>query len=197
MELVDARTPRTHPPHPRRTGNQQPAPRRKTSRTLINHYRSNLSAGRTGWDGVVPYGTRRRSTTREVVSPGRGPPWIANTSGPSATTPRPCRGVGRSAIAPANPGTYDLSLHGPNGFFRHFAGSPATVLQVEAHADHNIGKLTLRLDDGGRRHGARRRGPRVVVDVADAMAPTSRSSCVGQARSRSTPGTPAVGTTSR
>ena len=24
----------------------------------------------------------------------------------------------------ANPGTYDLSLHGPNGFFRHFAGSP-------------------------------------------------------------------------
>ena len=29
------------------------------------------------------------------------------------------------AAALPNPGTYDLSLHGPNGFFRHFAGSPA------------------------------------------------------------------------
>ena len=29
----------------------------------------------------------------------------------------------RSRVALANPGTYDLSLHGPNGFFRHFAGS--------------------------------------------------------------------------
>jgi phospholipase C len=31
-----------------------------------------------------------------------------------------------------NPGTYDLSLHGPNGFFRHFAGSPATELHGAA-----------------------------------------------------------------
>src|ERR1700744_4337992 len=35
-----------------------------------------------------------------------------------------------------NPGAYDLSLHGPNGFFRHFAGSPASTLHVEAHDDH-------------------------------------------------------------
>ena len=38
-----------------------------------------------------------------------------------------------------NPGTYDLSLHGPNGFFRHFAGSPATSLAVEAHSDQDCG----------------------------------------------------------
>ena len=40
------------------------------------------------------------------------------------------------AAALPNPGTYDLSLHGPNGFFRHFAGSPATELRVEVHGDH-------------------------------------------------------------
>ena len=72
------------------------------------------------------------------------------------------------AIALANPGTYDLSLHGPNGFFRHFAGSPATVLQVQAHDDHNLGKLRLQITDDARRQGVRQRGPRVVVDIADA-----------------------------
>jgi phospholipase C len=71
-------------------------------------------------------------------------------------------------IALANPGTYDLSVHGPNGFFRHFAGSPATVLQVEAHDDHNVGKLRLQITDDAHRHGVRQRGPRVVVDVEDA-----------------------------
>jgi phospholipase C len=49
------------------------------------------------------------------------------------------------AIALPNPGTYDLSLHGPNGFFRHFAGSRATTLRVEEQGDHDIGKLRLRL----------------------------------------------------
>ena len=36
-------------------------------------------------------------------------------------------------LAPSlpNPGTYDLSLHGPNGFFRQFAGSPATTIRVD------------------------------------------------------------------
>jgi len=48
-------------------------------------------------EGVVPYGTRSRPTTREVVSPGCGPPSIANTSDPSETTPRPWRAVARSA----------------------------------------------------------------------------------------------------
>jgi phospholipase C len=71
------------------------------------------------------------------------------------------------AIALANPGTYDLSVHGPNGFFRHFAGSHATVLQVEAQYNDDIGKLSLRLTDGGRPRAGHHR-PRVVVDVADA-----------------------------
>jgi hypothetical protein len=96
------------------------------------------------------------------------------------------------AIALANPGTYDLSLHGPNGFFRHFAGSPATVLQVEEH-DHDAGKLRLRLTDGNRRRrpptGRRRRRRRV-------RRRPSQIELNGAARSRSTPGGPAVGTTS-
>jgi phospholipase C len=66
----------------------------------------------------------------------------------------------------ANPGTYDLSLHGPNGFFRHFAGSPDTVVRVEEHTDHRAGKLRLRLVDGGGHH----RRP-VVVELADAYGP--------------------------
>src|SRR3984885_180095 len=48
-----------------------------------------------------------------------------------------------------NPGNYDLSIHGPNGFFRHFAGSAATVLRVDAYGDHDGGRLTLRLPDEG------------------------------------------------
>jgi phospholipase C len=66
----------------------------------------------------------------------------------------------------ANPGTYDLSLHGPNGFFRHFAGSPDTVVRVEVHTDHRAGRLRLRLTGGGGHH----RRP-VVVDMADAYGP--------------------------
>ena len=41
------------------------------------------------------------------------------------------------AVALPNPGTYDLSVHGPSGFFRHFAGSPGTALRVEVHGDHD------------------------------------------------------------
>jgi phospholipase C len=68
------------------------------------------------------------------------------------------------AVALANPGSYDLSIYGPNGFFRHFAGSHATVLEVKEHAQDTIGKLTLQLTDS--RLGHHRRP--VAVDVADA-----------------------------
>ena len=71
------------------------------------------------------------------------------------------------AVALPNPGTYDLSLHGPNGFFRHFAGSPATNLRVEERGDHDLGNLTLRLSHGGHRH-------QFVVKVADAYGPDRR-----------------------
>jgi phospholipase C len=70
------------------------------------------------------------------------------------------------AIALAHPGTYDLSLHGPNGFFRYFAGSPDTVVGVEVQTDHRAGTLRLRLTDGGGHH----RRP-VVVEMADAYGP--------------------------
>ncbi len=71
-----------------------------------------------------------------------------------------------------NPGTYDLSLHGPNGFFRHFAGSPATTLRVRTRGDHGTGLLTLRVVDGGDSSGraGRHRSP-VILTVADAYGP--------------------------
>jgi phospholipase C len=72
------------------------------------------------------------------------------------------------AIALANPGIYDLSVHGPNGFFRHFAGSPATVLKVEARGNQDVGKLRLQLTDNRGRPGFGHHRPPVVVDVADA-----------------------------
>ncbi|MGZ4184804.1 MAG: phosphocholine-specific phospholipase C [Solirubrobacteraceae bacterium] len=78
-------------------------------------------------------------------------------------------------LAPSlpNPGTYDLSLHGPNGFFRHFAGSPATTLQVEVHGDHDSGRLRVKVIDSGRhaRNGSHRQ---TVVNVADAYGPDRR-----------------------
>jgi phospholipase C len=69
-----------------------------------------------------------------------------------------------------NPGTYDLSLHGPNGFFRHFAGSPATTLRVRTRGDHGTGRLTLRVVDGASGRAGRHRSP-VILTVADAYGP--------------------------
>jgi phospholipase C len=73
-------------------------------------------------------------------------------------------------VALPNPGTYDLSLHGPNGFFRHFAGSPGTTLQVEVHGDHGSGRLRLELTDTRPRH---HRSP-VTVSISDAYGPDHR-----------------------
>jgi phospholipase C len=72
------------------------------------------------------------------------------------------------AITLANPGSYDLSLHGPNGFFRHFAGSPATILQVDARADEDDGTVTLSVTNGGERQGRRHHRSPIIVNVADA-----------------------------
>jgi phospholipase C len=74
-----------------------------------------------------------------------------------------------------NPGTYDLSLHGPNGFFRHFAGSPETVVRVQVHTDHRAGRLRLRLTVGGRHHR------RVIIKIADAYGPDRQISVHGSA----------------
>jgi phospholipase C len=60
-----------------------------------------------------------------------------------------------------NPGHYDLDVHGPNGFYRRYAGSPALTLAVEVAAHGSSGlALTLRLKG----HGP----SRVTVHIADA-----------------------------
>ena len=75
-------------------------------------------------------------------------------------------------LAPSlpNPGTYDLSLHGPNGFFRQFAGSPATTIRVDVSGDHDSGRLRLRVTDTSKyaRNGSRRP---TVINIADAYGP--------------------------
>ena len=59
-------------------------------------------------------------------------------------------GAGDSLAASLhNPGTYDLSLHGPNGFFRHFAGSPATEVRVEVDTNAATGQVTLHIAGSG------------------------------------------------
>jgi phospholipase C len=68
-------------------------------------------------------------------------------------------GSGQSLVTTfRNPGRYDLSLHGPNGFYRHFAGAHPSKLRVLEGVD-SAGKLTLRLVHV---HGS------VVVHAADA-----------------------------
>jgi phospholipase C len=75
-------------------------------------------------------------------------------------------------LAPSlpNPGTYDLSLHGPNGFFRQFTGSPATTINVDVHDDHDSGRLQLRITDTSKhaRNGSHRP---TTINVADAYGP--------------------------
>jgi phospholipase C len=73
------------------------------------------------------------------------------------------------AIAIANPGTYDLSLHSPNGYFRHFAGSPTTLLHVREDHHHASGRLALELTVNGDHRGDSHHHHRpVVINVADA-----------------------------
>ncbi|MHB1834945.1 MAG: alkaline phosphatase family protein [Solirubrobacteraceae bacterium] len=76
----------------------------------------------------------------------------------------------RLAAELPNPGTYDLSLYGPNGFFRYFAGSPATQLRVGVFTDERPGGLRLMVFDRGDRWGRRHSGP-IAIQVADAYGP--------------------------
>ena len=68
-----------------------------------------------------------------------------------------------------NPGVYDLSLHGANGFFRHFTGSVATTLRAEVHGDHDSGRLRVKIIN--EHHGRGRHSAPVVVNVANAYGP--------------------------
>jgi len=75
--------------------------------------------------------------------------------------PHPVIGAGHQiATALPDPGKYDLSLHGPNGFFRHFAGSHKATLRVKEQAADRAGTLTLEIVDDYRRP--------VTVHLADA-----------------------------
>ncbi|MGZ4250786.1 MAG: phospholipase domain-containing protein [Solirubrobacteraceae bacterium] len=72
-----------------------------------------------------------------------------------------------------DPGTYDLSLHGPNGFFRRYAGSPDTMIMVESRSERRSRYLGLRLMADPRRgrqrfrdHERRRRPIRVHIEDA-------------------------------
>jgi phospholipase C len=95
-------------------------------------------------------------------------------------------------VALPNPGTYDLSLHGPNGFFRRFAGSPATVHEVDVHGDHGAGKLSVRITDRGGR------GDKLLWCTSTTRtAATGGSRWIASPRSSSTPDTPVAGSTSR
>ena len=58
------------------------------------------------------------------------------------------------AVSLANPGTYDLSLYGPNGFFRHYAGSPQTTIEVQEVTNPRAGTVKLRVNAGGGRSAA-------------------------------------------
>jgi phospholipase C len=77
-------------------------------------------------------------------------------------------GGDRLAVTLPNPGTYDLSLHGPNGFFRRFAGAPASGIAVAELLDPVLGTVTLRLS----RVGGRPVRQPLIVNVANAYGPT-------------------------
>ena len=66
-----------------------------------------------------------------------------------------------------HPGTFDLSVHGPNGFFRHFAGSGPSGLKVEVSSDRSPGRLRIQLHPES--HGRGRQ--ETLVHVADAFGP--------------------------
>jgi phospholipase C len=68
------------------------------------------------------------------------------------------------AVTLANPGTYGLSLYGPNGFFRHYAGSRRTSIEVEETMDVSTGVVKLLIHAGGPSSG---RGRHHTLRVAD------------------------------
>ena len=85
------------------------------------------------------------------------------------------------AIKLANPGTYDLSLHGPNGFFRHYAGSAQTAIRVQEITRDRAGKVNLRIAAGSPRSGRHHPAHPVVIDVVDAYGADYKITCEGNA----------------
>ena len=84
----------------------------------------------------------------------------AGTGGlPSTYTVEPGRSLTGSWVIA---GKYDLSVHGPNGFYRRFAGAAVkSGLHVRADlANHDRGKLVVTIDNPGRSS--------VEISIADA-----------------------------
>jgi phospholipase C len=73
-----------------------------------------------------------------------------------------------------HPGAYDLSLHGPHGFFRHLAGSPATRLGVATQAAPGSPLLTVTLSVAAG-------SPAQTVTVADAYGASRQLTVEGSA----------------
>ena len=94
-----------------------------------------------------------------------------------------------------NPGTYDLSVHGPNGFFRHFAGSPETVLRVEVQRRPRGRPATVRSPRPPRLPAVIQ--SRSSVNVADAYGRDRQIRLRGTSEITIDTRTPAGGTTSR
>ena len=67
-----------------------------------------------------------------------------------------------------NPGAYDLSLHGPHGWFRHFAGSSPSAVEIDESFDSSSGQvtLTMSLTDAS--------GDPLVIVIDDAFSTVSR-----------------------
>jgi phospholipase C len=72
------------------------------------------------------------------------------------------------AIKLANPGTYGLSLYGPNGFFRHYTGSPRTAITVQETMNMSTGVVKLVIHAGGSSSGRGRHHRPIPIRVADA-----------------------------
>jgi phospholipase C len=85
------------------------------------------------------------------------------------------------AVNLPNPGTYDLSLHGPNGFYRHYAGSPETAIKVQEVTRDRLGLVTLRITAGARGSGPNHPAAPVVIDVTDAYGADYKVKCEGTA----------------
>jgi phospholipase C len=83
------------------------------------------------------------------------------------------------AVSLANPGSYDLSLYGPNGFFRHYAGSPQTTIEVQEATNAGAGSVKLLIKAGRARSGRRHRPEPVVINVVDAYGGDYKVECNG------------------
>ena len=92
---------------------------------------------------------------------------------PSTYTVEPGRSLTGSWVIA---GKYDLSVHGPNGFYRRFAGAAVkSGLHVRADlANHDRGKLVVTIDNPGRSS--------VEISIADAYRGRSRIRIPSKAR---------------